>query len=137
MLLTLERIDAYLLARLQRSLNVLLLDTLYAQIAEDGTHCLATDLQCADALLAALLANQIVGMWTARKIILFNVFVLFIILFFLLSPIWRILGDTGNDDNSASLVAHNLDGRIGFVFGRRVDAGYGTGRATLAFIAKT
>lgn len=65
--LTLERIDAYLLARLQRSLNVLLLDTLYAQIAEDCTHCLAADLQCADALLAALLANQIVGMWTARK----------------------------------------------------------------------
>lgn len=62
---------------------------------------------------------------------------LYYLLFFLLSPIWRILGDTGNDDNSASLVAHNLDGRIGFVFGRRVDAGYGTGRATLAFIAKT
>lgn len=57
--------------------------------------------------------------------------------FLLHSPIWRILGDTGNDDNSASLIAHNLDGRIGFVFGRRIDAGYGTGRATLAFIAKT
>lgn len=60
--LTFEWIDIVLLALLEGCLNILFLHTLYAQIAESGSHWCTFQSHGANAVVAALLANQIVGM---------------------------------------------------------------------------
>ena len=83
-------VDTNLLPEDQGGLDLLLLDALDAQAREGAGHGVGVHLYSADALLAALLAHQVVRM---RSVGGFD-------------------GDTGDNDDSPALVADNLKRRI-------------------------
>ena len=60
---TLKRVHADLLAECEGLVDVLLLDALDAEVGEGGGH-VVVHVDGADPLLAALLAHQVVGVWS-------------------------------------------------------------------------
>lgn len=101
------------LAQLETIFDVLPLDTLDAQRSECARHFgIVRYDNGAHALLAPFLAHQIVGVRSVG---------------------W-ILGDTGNDHHSLAPVVAHLNGWIGFVLLRGIDARDGACTAALALV---
>ncbi len=85
-LLTLKRIYSDLLSECERLLDLLLLNTLDAQALKGDGHGVRGQLQRADALLAALLAHQVV--WVG--------------------PVGRLGGHARHHDHGATAITDNL-----------------------------
>ena len=89
---TLKGVDSDLLSKGERFIDILLLDTLDAEVGEGGCH-VVIHVDGAHSFLASLLANQVVRMWFVRGIV----------------------GDTGDHHHRLARVANHLDGREGLV----------------------
>ena len=111
-LLTLEWVNTDGLPLSQRVLHILLLHALNAQVLERHRHRLHVQVDRADALLAAILADQVVRV----------------------GPVRRVFGDAGDDDHGGAAVADHLDAGEGLAVGGGVGARDAARRATLTLV---
>lgn len=132
---TSEGINSNFFSFFQRLINVLLLNTLYAQISERSGHIIVVNFKCAHSFAANILSHQFVWMSTEKSIEKLALR-LWIISFHLNLPIWFFSSNTWYDNNSPSSIVYNLNTWICFIIRCRICTWYRSSRSAFAFVTK-